>query len=50
MDHRAIPHFMEANLIPGLRKGYFYQSCILNLDISYDYMIFSIADTVLSSH
>ena len=50
MDHRGIPHFMEANLMPGLRKGYFYRSCVLNLDMSYEDMIFSIANTGLSSH
>ena len=50
MNHLGIPHFMEANLMPGLRKGYFYRSCVLNLDMSYDDMIFSIANTGLTSH
>jgi len=50
MNHRGTPHFMEANLMPGLRKGYFYRSCVLNLDMNYDDMIFSIANTGLSSH
>jgi D-alanine-D-alanine ligase len=50
MNHRGTPHFMEANLMPGLRKGYFYRSCVLNLDMSYEDMIFSIANTGLSSH
>jgi len=50
MDHSGIPHFIEANLMPGLRKGYFYRSCVLNLDMSYDDMIFSIANNGLSSH
>ena len=50
MDHLGVPHFIEANLMPGLRKGYFYRSCVLNLDMSYDDMIFSIANTGLSSH
>jgi len=50
MDHLGIPHFIEANLMPGLRKGYFYRSCVLNLDMSYDEMILSIANTGLSSH
>ena len=49
MNHLGIPHFMEANLMPGLRKGYFYRSCLLNLDMNYDDMIFSIANTGLSS-
>lgn len=50
MNHQGVPHFMEANLMPGLRKGYFYRSCLLNLDMSYDDMIFNIANTGLSSH
>jgi D-alanine-D-alanine ligase len=50
MDHLGSPHFIEANLMPGLRKGYFYRSCVLNLDMSYEDMIFSIANTGLSSH
>jgi len=50
MNHRNIPHFIEANLMPGLRKGYFYRSCVLNLDMNYDDMIFSIANTGLSSY
>ena len=50
MDHLGVPHFIEANLMPGLRKGYFYRSCVLNLDMSYDDMIFSIASNGLSSH
>ena len=50
MNHLGIPYFMEANLMPGLRKGYFYRSCVLNLDMNYEDMIFSIANTGLSSH
>ncbi|MDB9746961.1 D-alanine--D-alanine ligase [Candidatus Pelagibacter sp.] len=50
MDHLGDPYFIEANLMPGLRKGYFYRSCVLNLDMSYEDMIFSIANTGLSSH
>ena len=49
MNHHGVPHFMEANLMPGLRKGYFYRSCLLNLDMNYEDMIFSIANTGLSS-
>ncbi|MDC0529905.1 D-alanine--D-alanine ligase [Pelagibacteraceae bacterium] len=50
MNERGVPHFMEANLMPGLRKGYFYRSCLLNLDMNYDDMIFTIANTGLSSN
>jgi D-alanine-D-alanine ligase len=49
MNHQGIPHFIEANLMPGLRQGYFYRSCVLNLDMSYEDMIFSIANTGLYS-
>ena len=50
MNDQGVPHFMEANLMPGLRKGYFYRSCLLNLDMNYEDMIFSIANTGLSSN
>ena len=50
MNDLGVPHFIEANLMPGLRKGYFYRSCVLNLEISYEDMILSIANTALSSH
>ena len=49
MNDKGVPHFMEANLMPGLRKGYFYRSCLLNLDMNYDDMILNIANTGLSS-
>ena len=49
MDHRGVPHFIEANLMPGLRKGYFYRSCLLNLNMSYEQMILTVADNGLSS-
>ena len=39
-----IPYFMEANLMPGLSKGYFYRCCSLNLGISYEQMILKIAE------
>ncbi|MDC6483264.1 D-alanine--D-alanine ligase [Candidatus Pelagibacter sp.] len=50
MDSFGVPHFIEANLMPGLLRGYFFRSCKLNLDMSYEDMIFSIANTGLSSH
>ena len=49
MNDKGVPHFMEANLMPGLRKGYFYRSCLLNLDMNYDDMILNIVNTGLSS-
>ena len=42
MDHLGNPHFIEANLMPGIRKGYFYRSCMLNLNINYEEMILKI--------
>lgn len=39
-----IPYFIEANLMPGLSKGYFYRCCSLNLGISYEQMILKIAE------
>ena len=42
MDHLGIPHFIEANLMPGIRKGYFYRACLLNLKINYKEMILKI--------
>jgi len=50
MNDLGVPHFIEANLMPGLRKGYFYRSCVLNLEMNYEDMILSIANTGLSSH
>ena len=43
MDHNGVLHFIEANLMPGLGEGYFYQSCLLNLNMSYTQMIHRIA-------
>jgi D-alanine-D-alanine ligase len=43
MNERGEAYFIEANLMPGLRKGYFYRACRLNLDLSYPEMILLIA-------
>jgi len=45
---KNIPHFMEANLMPGLSKGYFFRSCAINLGISYEQMIHHIAKNRLN--
>jgi D-alanine-D-alanine ligase len=42
MDCLGSPHFIEANLMPGIRKGYFFRSCFLNLGINYEQMILRI--------
>ena len=47
MDDNNIPYFMEANLMPGLKKGYFYRSCSINLNINYEQMILRIAQNAL---
>lgn len=49
MSQEAVPHFIEANLMPGLRKGYFYRSCLLNLGMDYEAMILTIAENGLAS-
>jgi D-alanine-D-alanine ligase len=49
MNHNGVPYFIEANLMPGLRKGYFYRSCLFNLGMNYEQMILAIANTGLSS-
>jgi len=48
MNHDNVPHFIEANLMPGLRKGYFYRGCMLNLNMSYEEMILKIAENGLA--
>jgi len=47
MNDNNIPYFIEANLMPGLKKGYFYRSCFINLNINYEQMILKIAQTAL---
>ena len=49
MSSDDVPHFIEANLMPGLRKGYFYRSCLFNCGMSYDAMILAIAENGLAS-
>ena len=43
MGGHNVLHFIEANLMPGLGQGYFFRSCLLNLNMSYDQMILRIA-------
>lgn len=49
MDEKGVPYFMEANLMPGLKEGYFYRACLLNQNINYEQMILMIVETGLSS-
>ena len=46
---KGLPHFVEANLMPGLSKGYFYRSCALNLNMTYDDMILLLCSNRLNS-
>ena len=50
MNHLGVPYFIEANLMPGLRKGYFYRACSFNLNIGYEEMILLIAKNGLASN
>jgi len=47
MNQANVPHFVEANLMPGLRRGYFYRCCLLNLGMTYEAMILRIADNAV---
>lgn len=49
MSGDNVPHFIEANLMPGLRKGYFFRSCTINLGLSYEQMIIKIASNRIAS-
>ena len=49
MSHANVPNFIEANLMPGLRRGYFYRCCLLNLDMTYEAMILTIVDNGLAT-
>lgn len=48
MDSLGVPHFIEANLMPGLQKGYFYRACSLNLKMNYEQMITKISQNALN--
>lgn len=49
MSSYGVPYFIEANLMPGLKKGYFYKACLLNQNFSYDQMILTIANNGIYS-
>ena len=49
MDMKGVPHFIEANLMPGLQKGYFYRSCSINLNMNYEQMITKLSKNALNS-
>ena len=51
LDEQGVPHFLEANLIPGLAKhdfvSYFTAACELNQHMSYETMILQLVDLSL---
>lgn len=52
MDANGVPHFMEANLIPGLGAtgGYFPRACMLNANLDYQTIILAIASLGFSRY
>lgn len=44
LDGAGTPHFIEANLIPGLDGGYFQRACWINQGMSYEAMILLIVE------
>jgi D-alanine-D-alanine ligase len=54
LDERGVPHFLEANLIPGLAKhdfvSYFTAACEINQHMSYDTMILSLVTLSLNRY
>ena len=42
MDKKGVPHFLEANLVPGLGYGYFYRCYNLNTGSTHEQMIVNI--------
>lgn len=47
IDNQGIPHFLEANLIPGLGRGYFYRCYNLNTGLTHEDMILEITRKTL---
>jgi D-alanine-D-alanine ligase len=53
MDERGVPHFLEANLLPGLsgydsEGGYFTRACQMNMAMDYQTMILRIVELALA--
>lgn len=49
MDTQGIPHFMEANLVPGMtpKTSYFPLACFYNQQLSYEAVVLRIAELAL---
>ncbi len=53
LDQDGTPHFLEANLIPSLKRSpgnYFPKACVLNIGLDYESMIIRIAELGLNRH
>jgi D-alanine-D-alanine ligase len=54
LDERGVPHFLEANLIPGLANhdfvSYFTAACEVNQNMSYETMILSLVTLSLNRY
>lgn len=50
MDSMGVPHFLEANLLPGLGGGYFERALKMNQGFDYDTVILRIADVAFGLH
>ena len=47
IDNHGVPHFLEANLIPGLGTGYFYRCYHINTGLSHENLILEITRKTL---
>jgi D-alanine-D-alanine ligase len=47
IDDHGVPHFLEANLVPGLGMGYFYRCYHLNTGLSHEDLILEITRKTL---
>ena len=54
LDEQGVPHFLEANLIPGLAKhdfvSYFTAACEINQNMSYETMILNLVTLSLNRY
>ena len=50
MDAKGVPHFMEANLVPGMtpETSYFPRACAINCGMTYSEVVARIAEAALS--
>ena len=50
MDAKGVPHFIEANLVPGMtpETSYFPRACAINRGMTYSEVVARIAEAALS--